>query len=266
MIMKSITIALADAHKAFELRHLVFMLGWQDIKQRYRRSKIGPFWLTLSMGIMVSMIGLIFGQALKLPMETYLPYLASGIIFWNFISTSVNEGASSFISSAGMIRQLGLPLTIYPSKVLWRNVVVLGHNLIILPIAMLVVGKPLTINIFFLIPGFLVLLAVLLCLTIALGVICTRFRDMPPIVSSLTQVFFYLTPIIWMPDSVNARVSTWLVQTNPFYHLLELVRAPIMGYCPNLISWIIACGSLIGLMIITLVFFGTYRKRIAYWI
>ena len=103
-------------------------------------------------------------------------------------------------------------------------------------------------------------------ISIFLGVVCTRYRDTPPIVSSLIQVFFYLTPIIWMPNAVNARVSTWIVNTNPAYHLLELVRGPILGYCPSLLSWCVGIGLGIIGMLVTLIFFGTYKKRIAYWV
>ena len=140
--------ALSDLMGAISKIRLPLMLGWQDIKQRYRRSRLGPFWLTISMGIMITMIGYIFGQAMGLPRQEYLPFVATGMIFWGFISSSINEGSSSFINDAGMIRQLSLPLSIYPLRTLWRNVVVLGHNLILLPIALMVASRTLNFNFF----------------------------------------------------------------------------------------------------------------------
>lgn len=265
-MVKKILIALIDLMGTINKIGIALMLGWQDIRQRYRRSKLGPFWLTISMGIMISMIGVIFSQALSAPLKEYFPFIASGIIFWNFISSSINEGSSSFISSAGMIRQLALPLTLYPVRTLWRNIVVLGHNLIILPLILLIVGRAVNLNILWIIPGFILLILNIFWITVFLGVCCTRFRDLPPIISSLIQVFFYVTPIIWMPGAVNARVSTWIVNTNPAYHLLELVRAPILGYCPSTLSWGVATLSFILGSFITLWFFGCYKKRIAYWI
>ena len=153
MIAK-ILVALIDLVGALKKIHLALMLGWQDIKQRYRRSKLGPFWLTISMGIMITMIGIIFGQALSAPLKEYLPFVASGIIFWNFISAGINEGSSSFIGAAGMIRQLALPLTLYPIRTLWRNIVVLGHNIVIIPLVLLVVGRTINFNILWIVPGF----------------------------------------------------------------------------------------------------------------
>lgn len=265
-MIEKILLALIDLIGAINKIHLPLMLGWQDIKQRYRRSKLGPFWLTISMGIMITMIGIIFGQALKVPMYEYLPFVASGVIFWSFISSGINEGSSSFIHSAGMIRQLALPLSIYPIRVLWRNIVVLAHNFIILPLVLIVVGRTVNLNILWIVPGFLILVINVFWMSVFLGVCCTRFRDLPPIVASLVQVLFYLTPILWMPDAVNSRVSTWIVNTNPAFHLLELVRAPILGNCPSLLSWGVALGFAVIGTFITLIFFGTYKKRIAYWI
>lgn len=265
-MISKILIALIDLMGAIDKIHLALMLGWQDIKQRYRRSKIGPFWLTISMGIMITMIGIIFGQAFAVSLEDYLPHVACGIIFWNFISSGINEGCTSYINASGMIRQLALPLTLYPIRILWRNIVVFGHNAVIIPLVLLVVGKTVNVNILWLIPGFLLLCINIFWLSVLLGVCCTRFRDLPPIIGSLVQVFFYLTPILWMPNTVNARVSSWIVNANPAYHFLELVRAPILGYCPSLFSWFLVLIVTIFGSLLALCFFGVYKKRIAYWI
>ena len=265
-MLEKILVALIDLMGAINKIHLPLMLGWQDIKQRYRRSKLGPFWLTISMGIMITMIGYIFGQAMGLPRQEYLPFVATGMIFWAFISSGINEGSSSFINASGMIRQLSLPLSIYPLRTLWRNVVVLGHNLILLPIALAVAGRAINFNLLWIIPGFILLVLNIFWISVFLGVICTRYRDLPPIIGSLIQVFFYVTPIIWMPSGANSRVPSWILDFNPAYHLLELVRGPVLGYCPSLLSWGVALVSVIFGAIVTLIFYGTYKRRIAYWV
>ena len=239
-MLKEIKTALTDLNKSLEKICLALMLGWQDIKQRYRRSKLGPFWLTISMGVMIGMIGIVFGQVLNTPMEEYLPFLATGLILWTCFSTAIMEGSSSFIDAQGMIRQLSLPLSMYPIRVLWRNVVIFAHNVIILPVVFLVVGKGITWNILLLVPGFAIFIWNMLWLSLLLGTFCTRFRDMPQIVNSLLQVFFYITPILWMPNALSARSASLLVEPNPVYHLVQLVRAPILGQCPSLLNWIIS--------------------------
>ena len=245
---------------------LVILLGVQDVRQRYRRSKLGPFWITISMGVMIGMIGMIFGQVMNNPMHDYLPFLATGIIFWTFISSTVMEGGTSFIDGQGMIRQLSLPLMLYPMRVIWRNIIILGHNFLILPIVMLVIGKGLTWNILWMVPGFIILLLNVFWVCLFLGIVCTRFRDMPQIVSSLLQVLFYLTPVIWMPGALNGKTKMMILEPNPVYHLIELVRAPVLGQVPTLMNWGVSISlALVGLMI-SFMFFGQYRKRIAYWL
>ena len=265
-MIEKILVALIDLMGAVTKIHLPLMLGWQDIKQRYRRSKLGPFWLTISMGVMITMIGYIFGQAMGLPRQEYLPFVATGMIFWAFISSGINEGSSSFINASGMIRQLSLPLSIYPLRTLWRNVVVLGHNLILLPIALAVAGRAINFNLLWIIPGFILLVLNIFWISVFLGVICTRYRDLPPIIGSLIQVFFYVTPIIWMPGALSARSANLLVDPNPVYHLVQLVRAPILGSGPTMLNWTVSIVMAILGSCIALWFFGKYKKRIAYWL
>lgn len=245
---------------------IALTLGWQDIRLRYRRSKIGPFWITISTGIMVAMIGLIFGQALGAPMEEYLPFLSTGIILWGFISASIIEGSSAFIEASGMIRQLAIPMSTYPVRVLVRNTVILGHNVVILPIVLLVVGKSLTWNIFYIIPGFFLVLVNVFWISLVSGILCTRFRDMPSIVGNVIQVFFYLTPIIWSPNALSPRTANLIVETNPFYHLLEIVRGPVLGYCPPMLSWSVTVLAAVFGLIVSFAFFGKFKDRIAYWV
>lgn len=265
-MVSELNIAIKDIMRCRERLYLAFMLGWQDIRQRYRRSKLGPFWLTISMGVMIGVIGIVFGQVLDSPMKDYLPFLSTGIILWTCFATCIMEGSSAFIDSKGMILQLNLPLSLYPLRVLWRNLIILGHNIIILPFVFTIVGRDVNPNICFLALGLMVFIWNILWISLTLGTLCTRFRDMPQIVSSLLQVFFYVTPIIWMPGVLNARSSSLIIDPNPVYHLIQLVRAPILGTSPTLMNWVVSIGLAVVGSFVALVFFGKYKKRIAYWL
>ena len=245
---------------------LAAILGWQDVKQRYRRSKLGPFWITISMGVMIASIGIIFGQIFNTPMNEYLSFLAIGIIFWAFISGVINDGCLGFIAAEGIIKQLPIPLFVHIVRIVWRNVLIMLHNLIIFPVVMLVQGIPITPYIFLVIPGTALVLVNLTWMALLLGVVCTRFRDMPNIIASILQVAFYLTPIIWMPNLLPERAGTMLLDINPFYHLLEIIRLPCLGQLPNDISWLFALGMAVVGWAITLKVFGHYQHRIAYWL
>lgn len=265
-MINEVRVAIADLGRCQKKLYLALMLGWQDIRQRYRRSKLGPFWLTISMGVMIGMIGIVFGQVLSTPMQEYFPFLATGIILWTCFSTAVMEGSTSFIDAQGMIRQLDLPLSLYPIRVLWRNVVICAHNVIILPLVFIVVGRGITWDILWLIPGFIIFFWNMLWVSLLLGTFCTRFRDMPQIVNSLIQVFFYVTPIIWMPNVLNTRSASLLVEPNPIYHILQIVRSPILGQAPTTLNWLVSLGVALLGSLFALWFFGKYKKRIAYWL
>ncbi len=259
-------IGLADVIAGIKHFPLVMMLGWQDIRQRYRRSVLGPFWLTLSMGIMIGTIGVVFSQILAAPIDEFIPFLSAGLILWGTISTVVTEACTAFIFSEGIIKQLPLPLSVHIFRMIWRNVIILGHNIVILPLVFLVVGKPISSVALLTVPGFTLALINLTWLSFLLGIICTRYRDFPQIVGSLLQVIFYLTPIIWMPDLLPKRAGLYLLDSNPAYHLLEIVRAPLLGHFPTSLNWGVAiCCAVIG-WIVTIMFYNRYKHRIAYWL
>lgn len=265
-MLREIINAITDFSRSSRRLNIAFMLGWQDIRQRYRRSKLGPFWLTISMGVVITVMGIVFGQVLSVPMHDYLPFLAVGLIVWTCFCTTVMEGSSAFIDAQGMIRQLNLPLTLYPIRVVWRNIIICAHNMAILPFVFLIVNKDLTWNLLWVIPGCFVFVWNILWISLISGTVCTRFRDMPQIVNSVLQVFFYVTPIIWMPNALAPRSASMIVDPNPVYHLIQLVRAPLLGESPILLNWQIGIGMAILGTILSLILFGKYKKRIAYWL
>ena len=258
------TLALHDLFQGARSRHLWGMLGWQDIRRRYRRSVLGPFWLTISMGVLVAALGTLYGMLLRVEIEHYAPFLALGFIVWTLISGVIIDGCNAFISAEGIIKQVGLPLSVHVYRLLWRNLLILCHNAVVFVIVASIFGVW---------PGWAGLLAVpglaLLCLNgiwagLLLGIISARFRDVPPIVASVVRILFFVTPIIWMPELMPGRA--FVLDFNPFYHLVEVVRAPLLGQVPGLVSWVVVSCITLGGWIVAFEFFRRYRSRIAYWV
>ncbi len=187
--------------------NLACILGWQDIRQRYRRSSLGPFWLTISMGVMIGALGLVFGTIFDMPMKEFLPFLTIGLILWTLITTALNEGCTGFIAAEAIIKQISLPLFTHILRVLWRNLIILAHNLLIFPLVLLVFWLPLPATALLVSVGLTLLMLNLSWMALLLGVLCTRYRDVPQIITSLLQVTFYLTPIIWRPESLPKRAG-----------------------------------------------------------
>lgn len=255
-----------DISLALRRSDLAATLGWQDVKQRYRRSRLGPFWLTISMGVLIGALGLVFGGVFNTPMRDFLPFLSIGIIFWTFISTVINEGCTAFITSDAVIKQLPLPLFLHVMRVIWRNLVILAHNLVILPILFLIFLKPLSVVSLLAIPGLVLLTANLAWIALIVGMLCTRYRDFTQIVSSLLQIAFYLTPIIWAPSMLSGRHGFIFLDINPLFHLIEIVRAPLLSSAPTMTNWIVSAGlAVIGWLIILFIY-GKYKNRISYWL
>ena len=246
--------------------YLSFILAYQDIKLRYRRSIIGPFWSTISMGVVIASVGFVFGSIFRSPMEEYLPFLAVGLIVWTFILGTISEGCNVFIDSEHMIKQLNLPFSIFVLKIILRNLLLLSHNILILPFIFLFFEKPITLSILLVIPGIILISFSIVWMVLLAGMFCARYRDLPQIVINLLQVSFYLTPIIWMPNLVPDRMGSSFLMFNPFFHLLEVVRAPFLGNPSSISSWFIV--AMIGLLgwIFTLFFYRRLRDQIVYWL
>ena len=256
--------ALSDLVQGARAHHLWYLLGWRDIRQRYRRSLLGPLWLTLSMGALVGALGFLYGMLLGVETAGYMPFLALGFIVWALISGVITDGCQVFINAESIIKQVGLPLSVHVYRLLWRNLLILFHNALVFVVVAAVFGGW---------PGWAGLLAlpglVLLCLNglwvaLLLGIVSARFRDVPPIVASIVRICFFVTPIIWMPELVPARAT--VLEVNPFYHLVEVVRAPLLGEVPGLSSWIAVLCMTVGGWVLAFAFFRRYRWRIAYWV
>lgn len=245
---------------------LPLYLAKADIRQRYRRSILGPWWITISTGVMIACIGVIFGTIFKSPMQEFLPFLSAGLIIWGFISSTVMDATTVLIGAEAIIKQLPIPVFTHILRMIGRNLIVFFHNLLIFPIVCLCVQKGINWNIFYFILGLVILTLNLLWISLLLAVICTRFRDITQIVGSLLQIAFYVTPIIWMPSLLPARASVMLLDPNPVYHLLAIVRDPLIGLSPSLMNWLVSAGlSLIG-SLFSLLLFNKYRARISYWL
>lgn len=245
---------------------LSFYLGWQDLRLMYRRSVLGQFWVTVSMGVTFAVLGLVFGFVLGTPLPEYLPHLGVGLVVFVFFSSVINDGAMSFLQAEQFIKQLPLPPVTYFLRSVWRSMFILMHNAVALLVLLIVLPQGISWVTLLVIPGFI--LATLAISGIALGVamLATRYGDVPQIVASVMQVAFYLTPIIWMPESMPAVIRDKILVFNPLYHLVEVVREPLLNKPPSLTNWV---ATLILVVVGLAVGIGAYRwkrRRLAFWV
>jgi ABC-2 type transport system permease protein len=287
--------AFDDFGQAIAQRELWGHLGWQDIKQRYRRSTIGPLWITISMAVTAAALGGLYSQLFGQPIGTFMPYVTVGFMIWYFISACVLEGTETFIANEGLIRFLPAPLMIYVFRTVWRQVLFFAHNVVVYVIVLAIFfpqisqpyrmvlhlsnGQPgilspgLSWAALLAIPAFVVIVANGLWVTLLFGIVATRFRDIPPVVSSFMQLFFTMTPIIWTPDLLaggapgsTKYVVEQLAKLNPFYHFIEIFRAPLVGGVQSWTHWaVVGVITVVG-WTLALVALRNYRSRVAYWV
>ncbi|MBP2834502.1 MULTISPECIES: ABC transporter permease [Dickeya] len=253
-----------DLFEGIRAYHVWLIWGWHDIRQRYRRSILGPFWFTLTTLIMVGALGFLYSELLGQDISTYLPYLGVGMVVWQFISTAANEGCISLIGSSHIIKQVRMPLTVHVCRMAWRNFIILLHSLPVVIFFMFIFGHMITFEILLIIPGLLILLLNAIWSGIVFGLLCSRFRDVAPIIGNLFQVCFFITPVMWQTSALKERV--WVANYNPFYHMIEIVRAPILGGAISITSWIYSIVLLILGFCFAQYLMIRCRDRVAYWL
>jgi lipopolysaccharide transport system permease protein len=257
----------ADLSETARLWRLVLALSFLDIKLRYRGSLLGPFWLTLSTAVMIGAIGFLYAGLFHQDVGKYLPYLSISLIFWGFLSTLTAEGGTAFTGAEGMIRAQRMPFSLHAARAVMRNLFVLAHNLVVIVVVFAVfhvVPSPAVISV---IPALLLWLVDGMAICLLLGVFGARFRDIPPIIASIVQIAFYVTPVIWSPTMVMHRhIGRVLVEWNPFYALLEILRGPLLGLPLEPAAWGVALGYSALLLLLSALIFTRARARIAYWV
>jgi len=263
--------AVADLRQGLHQRELWLSLGWQDIKQRYRRSTLGPLWITIATGVMAVALGLLYSILFQIPLAEFLPHVTVGLIMWGFISGCIKEGAEVFIANEGLIKQLPSALSVHVYRLVWRQFLFLCHNLVIWVILMLVFPRPLGWELLLSVVGLGVLMINGVWVSMLFGILATRFRDIAPLLDSMVQLLFYMTPIVWTTQTLyeqggqiadRARIA----EINPLYHYLEIVRAPMLGQSVDAYHWwiVLACTA-VGLLL-AFVALRRFRSRVPYWV
>lgn len=239
-------------------------LGWNDILQRYRRSVLGPFWLTASMAVMVVSLGVVYAELFNQPIDDFLPYFCVGLLVWNLLSGYLTEGGALFTGSESYINQIRLPFSVYVYRSSWAKLIIFAHNFVIYIGVMIYFQKwPGAVSLLA-IPGLMLVVFNGTVISLTIGVISARFRDVPQVINSLVQILFFITPIFWKPNSL--RGHAYITELNPLFHLLEIVRAPLLGDMPSATNYIAVLLLTIVNVSIAGAFFTRFRSRIAYWV
>jgi ABC-type polysaccharide/polyol phosphate export permease len=240
-------------------------LGANDIAQRYRRSKVGQFWITLSMATFIAMIGSIYSVLFRTELQHQLPHVVVYYTAWIFLSQSFTEGASGFIDAERYLRQERLPKLAFVMRVVWRNALAYLHNIVLIPVTFLIFGIGVGGGAFVSLLGLALAVVNVSLLSTIFAVICTRFRDVRQVVQNITQIAFFASPIMWRPEILPESARA-IVDLNPVALHLRLIGDPLLGReVPFFV--IVSCAVFTLVLVLVVVpLFVRFRERIVYWL
>lgn len=256
--------ALRDLKTSGERLGLAWSLAWHDVVSRYRGSILGPFWITLSMGLMVLGIGFLYSRLLSISLEELMPYVALGIVFFGVISGVVNEGCDTFVQASGMLSQTSLPMFTFVWRTVLRNLINLAHHLVIVIAVLIWFGYWREANPLLALAGAAFLIVNVSWMSMLAGIVSARFRDIPQIVISVMQFAFFMTPVFWRPDRFGDQHI--FLTLNPFYHMLEAIRAPLLGVPVSGLSYIVLSAMALLGWAVTFSVFAVTRRRIVHYL
>ena len=256
--------ALRDLRSSAERLDLAWSLAWHDVVSRYRGSILGPFWITISMGLMVLGIGFLWGELFRVSIHDFIPFVALGIVFFGFVTGTINEGCDTFVQAAGMLSQTSLPMFTFVWRTVLRNLINLGHHLVIVIAVLIYYGYWRQSNVPVAVIGLVFMVLNTAWLSMLVGIASARFRDIPQIVISVMQFAMFVTPVFWPANRLGRHHG--VLDFNPFYHLLEAVRAPLMGgaVAPHTYLFL-AVMAAVG-WALTFSIFATIRRRIVHYL
>jgi ABC-type polysaccharide/polyol phosphate export permease len=241
-------------------------LAVENVKNRYRRTVLGPWWLTLQMAVYIVGISVVFGHLLHASLRSFLPYVALGMIAFNLLSGLTRAGAEVFVTGSSTLKSTRQPL----SSLVLRDVAIefinFAHNIVLYLVFVAARLVPISPKMLIALPIVLLIAVNGLFLGLWLGTAVARFRDVQPFINSILGVIVFFTPVFYRLNDLSSGIKNVLLAWNPFTYLISAFRAPLIG-APLSTSFYVgtAVVTLINVVLGLAVFTRT-RSRIPYWV
>ncbi len=253
-----------DLGRTFRLWPVALHFAWGDIRARYRRSVLGPVWLVLGTVIGVVGLGSLWSTIFQLPFADYVPSLAMGLVTWQFIAGTINESSLMLVRNAAIVRNLRTPVSFFSLQLLMRNVIMLAHNAIVVLVVLLVFQPDWSWSQWLFLPGVVLVAANLWWMSLLLGMLGARFRDLDPLVTATMPLLFFLSPVVFRADHLPVGAAVlWL---NPLTYFIAVVRGPLQGQVPSAFVYAVVAGLLVGGWTLAVRVLRYRGARVAFWI
>ncbi|CCD99779.1 glycosyltransferase [Bradyrhizobium sp. STM 3809] len=238
-------------------------LAWSDMRHRYVRSLLGPFWMSIQMAIMVAVLGSVVGHFSSTSMLSHLPMLALSLTAWTFLNSVVLDATTALQASASLIKDRALSPIVFLLQCCFRQLLFALHNSSV-PLLLWLLLAPMDVAAALkAMPGLVLFVACTFALSLVLGALATRFRDLKPIIESSLTLAFLASPIVWSPEMVDR--GSFIMRFNPLTHLFAIWRDPLTtGHVPAAsVLYVVVVLAVLGLASVAAI--GHLRKA-AFWI
>lgn len=255
-LLPTLRTGLSEAGKWWRIARL-------EVRRRFYQTGLGPWWMVIGNGAFVLALSFLYSGVVKIPQESFFPYLLTGFLVWIFISDSFTAGANVFVEEYGFISQMRINYLGLVLKNLFRRTLVFLPNLVLLaPLPFLIHPQPLAI--LTIIPALLLIVINSFMQTYWFSMISAVFRDFPLIIGTAMRFLFFLTPIMWDADRVTDPLRRAIAHFNPLFHIIETVRAPVMGGGVPMHSWMVLAGVTVVNALFFILAFRRANARIVY--
>jgi ABC-type polysaccharide/polyol phosphate export permease len=262
--MNPVAAAINDFVDGARLAPLWLRVGWEQVVARFRRTILGPFWLSANLLAISVALSFVFGGLMGQDYRSNFALIISGILSWSLVGALLGEAANVFITSAGLMHTQKLPLTFHVFLLMHRAFINFLAQLIAFWVVLAALGLA-SVPAWQFIPGLAVVLVNSFLLSLIVAIPSTRFRDINQLVQFLIQVLFFLTPIFWVPAQMKGKRRI-AFELNPLAHELELIRQPLLGAAPAAENWVYALAFMGVLAVIAFAMMALFRRRVVFWL
>lgn len=264
MKIKYFSQGLNDILEVLKNIDVLFYLSKSDLYARYKSSILGPLWITFGTFIFIFGLGFLWSKLFHKNLSEFIPSITIGILIWQIISTSIVESTNIFNNKASIIKNIKMPLFIFPAQIVIKQLINFCHNIIIYILIFFIFNIKLTSSFLFFIPMFLIFIINMMWITLMFSIIGARFRDFHFVINALMPLIFFMTPVIYQANDLG--YFSKIIKINPLTHFIETIRAPLMGDEISLMSTAFCFGFAVIGWILTLSFFNKTRNNIVFWI
>lgn len=249
-----------------DLLRISALLGWQDVKKSYRRSALGPFWSGIGLGIQVAALAVVFGSLTRADFRDYVPFLAISLALWRLISSSLIGATTAYRASIKFMLQMETTYFFAPLRMLTKNGILFVANFGVFLVVAFFLPQQWTAEVLLAVFGLIVLIGNLYWAAILIALGGARFGDLGALITSGVTLSFYVTPVLWMPSAMRSELAAVFLNYNPFFHLMEVIRSPLLGESPATTSWAVSVGLLFTGNLVAWVVAKKFWWRVVYWL